>query len=143
MRVSPFLRAAGSLRGSDRREGVRPHARGRRAACQTATQDRRLRGSARALTGARPRPLLCAPGSEPRPGRVWTRVDRGTSDPLMEDEMGRAVVKLALAVVALGWLFGGAGVTGAADKVVVAVTSPQSGPQAAWGVELIRGAELA
>jgi branched-chain amino acid transport system substrate-binding protein len=28
-------------------------------------------------------------------------------------------------------------------KVVVAVTSPQSGPQAAWGTELIRGAELA
>ena len=37
-------------------------------------------------------------------------------------------------------------VTGAVaqqPKVVVAVTSPQSGPQAAWGTELIRGAELA
>jgi len=31
----------------------------------------------------------------------------------------------------------------AAEKVVVAITSPQSGPQAAWGSELIRGAELA
>src|ERR1700675_3786877 len=37
-------------------------------------------------------------------------------------------------------------VTGAVaqqPKVVIAVTSPQSGPQAAWGSELIRGAELA
>ena len=32
---------------------------------------------------------------------------------------------------------------GAAERVVIAVTSPQSGPQAAWGSELIRGAELA
>lgn len=32
---------------------------------------------------------------------------------------------------------------GAAERVVIAVTSPQSGPQAAWGTELIRGAELA
>jgi branched-chain amino acid transport system substrate-binding protein len=57
--------------------------------------------------------------------------------------MGRAVVRVALVVVALGRLVGGAGVAGAAEKVVVAVTSPESGPQAAWGVELIRGAELA
>src|SRR5581483_1735950 len=31
----------------------------------------------------------------------------------------------------------------AQERVVIAVTSPQSGPQAAWGSELIRGAELA
>src|SRR5438046_715902 len=50
---------------------------------------------------------------------------------------------LVLAILALGWLIGGGGPAIAAEKVVVAITSPQSGPQAAWGVELIRGAELA
>jgi hypothetical protein len=38
--------------------------------------------------------------------------------------MGRGVVRVALVILALGWLVGGAGVTGAAEKVVVAITSP-------------------
>jgi branched-chain amino acid transport system substrate-binding protein len=56
-------------------------------------------------------------------------------------------VRLALAILAAGWLstgfFTAPGDAVAAEKVVVAITSPQSGPQAAWGTELIRGAELA
>jgi ABC-type branched-subunit amino acid transport system substrate-binding protein len=56
-------------------------------------------------------------------------------------------VRLALAILAAGWLSTGffttPGDAVAAEKVVVAITSPQSGPQAAWGTELIRGAELA
>jgi len=60
-----------------------------------------------------------------------------------EDNMRRGTTRLVLAILALGWLIGGGGPAIAAEKVVVAITSPQSGPQAAWGVELIRGAELA
>jgi branched-chain amino acid transport system substrate-binding protein len=50
------------------------------------------------------------------------------------------------------WIIGGllllalglaTGAVAQQQKVVIAVTSPQSGPQAAWGSELIRGAELA
>jgi branched-chain amino acid transport system substrate-binding protein len=56
-------------------------------------------------------------------------------------------MSLALAILAAGCLVTGlvASSTDAvgAEKVVVAITSPQSGPQAAWGTELIRGAELA
>ena len=61
--------------------------------------------------------------------------------------MRQRPVRLALAILAAGWLWTGLLATPhdavAAEKVVVAITSPQSGPQAAWGIELIRGAELA
>jgi branched-chain amino acid transport system substrate-binding protein len=61
--------------------------------------------------------------------------------------MRQRPVRLALAILAVGWLWTGLLATPhdavAAEKVVVAITSPQSGPQAAWGIELIRGAELA
>jgi len=61
--------------------------------------------------------------------------------------MRQRSVRLALAILAAGWLWAGllpaAPHAVAAEKVVVAITSPQSGPQAAWGTELIRGAELA
>src|SRR5262245_66486999 len=61
--------------------------------------------------------------------------------------MRHGPAKLALAILAAGWLLGGLlaapNDAAAAEKIVVAITSPQSGPQAAWGVELIRGAELA
>src|SRR5262245_62835475 len=61
--------------------------------------------------------------------------------------MQHRAVRLALALLAAGWLWAGLLATPhdavAAEKVVVAITSPQSGPQAAWGTELIRGAELA
>ena len=54
---------------------------------------------------------------------------------------------MAWAFLAAAWLagavFGAPGSAAAAEKVVVAITSPQSGPQSAWGIELIRGAELA
>ena len=59
----------------------------------------------------------------------------------------RRGLTLVLAILAAGWLvsglFTGPGVAAGAEKIVVAITSPQSGPQAAWGIELIRGAELA
>jgi branched-chain amino acid transport system substrate-binding protein len=61
--------------------------------------------------------------------------------------MRQGPLKLALAIIAAGWLCAALLATPhdavAAEKVVVAITSPQSGPQAAWGIELIRGAELA
>jgi branched-chain amino acid transport system substrate-binding protein len=61
--------------------------------------------------------------------------------------MRQRSVILALAILAAGWLWAGLLPAPhdavAAEKVVVAITSPQSGPQAAWGTELIRGAELA
>jgi branched-chain amino acid transport system substrate-binding protein len=61
--------------------------------------------------------------------------------------MRHGPMRLALAILAAGWLFTGLfaspGDAVGAEKVVVAITSPQSGPQAAWGIELIRGAELA
>ena len=61
--------------------------------------------------------------------------------------MRQRSVRLTLAILAAGWLWAGllpaAPHAVAAEKVVVAITSPQSGPQAAWGTELIRGAELA
>jgi branched-chain amino acid transport system substrate-binding protein len=61
--------------------------------------------------------------------------------------MRHGPVRLALVILAAGWLWAGLLATphdaAAAEKVVVAITSPQSGPQAAWGTELIRGAELA
>jgi branched-chain amino acid transport system substrate-binding protein len=61
--------------------------------------------------------------------------------------MRHGPVRLALATLAAGWLWAGLLAiphdAAAAEKVVVAITSPQSGPQAAWGTELIRGAELA
>lgn len=54
-------------------------------------------------------------------------------------------------VAAKWWVIGGllllalglAPAAVAQEKAVIAVTSPQSGPQATWGTELIRGAELA
>ena len=61
--------------------------------------------------------------------------------------MRHGPVRLVFAFLAVGWLVAGSvaapSPAAAAEKVVVAITSPQSGPQAAWGIELIRGAELA
>ena len=57
--------------------------------------------------------------------------------------MRHGPAKLVFAILA-AWLLAGflAAPTdaAAAEKIVVAITSPQSGPQAAWGSELIRGA---
>ncbi len=78
-------------------------------------------------------------------GSICRRV--GDLRPRREDEMRHGPVRLTLALLAAGGLLAGFLVApdgaAAAEKVVVAITSPQSGPQAAWGTELIRGAELA
>lgn len=51
-----------------------------------------------------------------------------------------ALIGAVLLIVGFGLV---TGAVAQQPKVVIAVTSPQSGPQAAWGSELIRGAELA
>jgi branched-chain amino acid transport system substrate-binding protein len=57
--------------------------------------------------------------------------------------MRHEAVRGLTVVIGLGMLLGLPLGAGAQERVVIAVTSPQSGPQAAWGTELIRGAELA
>jgi branched-chain amino acid transport system substrate-binding protein len=57
--------------------------------------------------------------------------------------MRHEAVRGLAVVIGLGMLLGLPLGAGAQERVVIAVTSPQSGPQAAWGTELIRGAELA
>src|SRR5207244_2482804 len=86
-------------------------------------------GAVRALTGRRRRPML-GPGSRIRAYRS-RRADahRVTHLASEEDNMRRGTTRLVLAILALGWLIGGGGPAVAAEKVVVAITSPQSGPQ--------------
>ena len=55
---------------------------------------------------------------------------------------GSSLVLVGVVVLLVGVGLVG-GVAAQQPKVVIAVTSPQSGPQATWGTELIRGAELA